>query len=373
MTMFKLALCALAITASGQVVEMSRRGNMVHSNFQSWPDVHKAWNEFKELYKKAFATAKDDLNRMHIWLDNLAHIEAHNAKYRAGEISFKLEMTQYGDLSHEEFQVRNGYLGVSARKKEESRRPQHMFTGQEMLGSALPTSVDWREHGYVTPVKNQGQCGSCWSFSTTGALEGQMMKLSGKLPSLSEQNLIDCSRREGNMGCNGGLMDNAFEYIHHQHGIDSEESYPYEMKDDLPCRYKKTERAGDDVGFTDVPEGSEKHLKSALANVGPVSVAIDAGHRSFQFYSEGIYYEPDCSPEELDHGVLAVGYGDACDDDGEVAARACASGHSQYWIVKNSWGAEWGDAGYIKMARGRHNHCGIATAASYPLVSGIEN
>merc|ERR1712110_667251 len=117
MTMFKLALCALAITANGQVVEMSRRGNMVHSNFQSWPDVHKAWNEFKELYKKAFATAKDDLNRMHIWLDNLAHIEAHNAKYRAGEISFKLEMTQYGDLSHEEFQVRNGYLGISAKRR----------------------------------------------------------------------------------------------------------------------------------------------------------------------------------------------------------------------------------------------------------------
>jgi len=369
--MFKYALCALAVAHGANVIEMER--NVGASRFESWPDVHKAWAEFKELYKKIYDTGKDDLQKMHVWLDNLAHIENHNAQYRAGQKTYKLEMTQYGDLTHDEFKVRNGYLGKDRRANEKldskKRAPEHLLTMSEILDeNSMPKSVDWRASGFVTPVKNQGQCGSCWSFSTTGALEGQMMRKNGKLPSLSEQNLIDCSKREGNMGCNGGLMDNAFDYIKHQDGIDSEESYPYEMRDDRPCRYELENRAGDDVGFTDVPSGSEKHLKSALANVGPVSVAIDAGHRSFQFYSEGIYFEPECSPMQLDHGVLAVGYGDMCDDEGEVAAEACKTGKSLYWIVKNSWGEEWGDAGYIKMARGRHNHCGIATAASYPLV-----
>lgn len=374
---FKIrAICAVALLsllANAQVIEMHRQPPS-ESKFAAWPDVHKAWAEFKELYKKIYETTQADMRRMHIWLDNLAHIERHNADYRAGLKSYKLEMNQYGDKTHDEFSVRNGYLGkdrpVNAKLDAEKRAPVYQLPMGEIVNGEkdMPTGVDWRKHGFVTPVKNQGQCGSCWSFSTTGALEGQMMRKTGVLPSLSEQNLVDCSKREGNMGCNGGLMDNAFEYIKHQDGIDSEESYPYEMRDDKPCRYHLEDRAGDDVGYSDIPSGSERHLKSAVANVGPVAVAIDAAHRSFQFYSEGIYYEPDCSSEQLDHGVLLVGYGDACEDEGEAAKEACASEHSQYWIVKNSWGPEWGDEGFIKMARGRHNHCGIATAASYPLV-----
>merc|ERR1719361_2383010 len=143
------------------------------------------------------------------------------------------------------------------------------------------------------------------------------------------------------------------------------------MRDDQPCRFKQSEVAGEDVGFVDIPQFSERHLKAALANEGPVAVAIDAAHRSFQFYSSGIYYEPECSSMQLDHGVLAVGYGDSCADDGEEASEICkeqGKDKSKYFIVKNSWGTEWGDGGYIKMAANRHNHCGIATAASYPLV-----
>lgn len=185
-------------------------------------------------------------------------------------------------------------------------------------------------------------------------MEGQHYRRTGKLVSLSEQNLIDCSAKYGNNGCEGGLMDNAFRYIKDNHGLDTEKSYPYEAEDDK-CRYNPKNSGATDRGYTDIESGSENHLKAAVATVGPISVAIDASHESFQFYSEGVYDEPQCDSQALDHGVLAVGYGTT--EDGV-----------DYWLVKNSWGATWGDKGYILMSRNKDNQCGIATQASYPLV-----
>ena len=148
-------------------------------------------------------------------------------------------------------------------------------------------------------------------------------------------------------------MDFAFQYIKENHGIDTEESYPYEAEDDK-CRFSTKNIGADDVGFVDIPQGDEAVLMKAVASIGPVSIAIDASQESFQFYSTGVYQEPRCSSKELDHGVLIVGYGTENGQD--------------YWLVKNSWGSGWGDNGYIKMARNKGNQCGVATSASYPLV-----
>jgi len=316
------------------------------------------WKDWKEAFEKVYETAEEELERMEIWLKNMAHIEAHNFEYAMGKHTYSLGMNHYGDMTSEEFvKIHNGFLHQEHKKRGFQGGEPYLDHMNENI--ELPKEVDWRTEGLVTEVKDQGQCGSCWSFSATGALEGQMMKHFNKLPSLSEQNLVDCSRPEGNQGCNGGLMDAAFQYVKDVDGIDGEEFYPYEGRDDGPCRFDKSHREGDDSGFKMVPQGDEKALRHALAKVGPVSVAIDASNPSFQFYQDGVYYEPRCSPENLDHGVLAVGYGE---EDGQ-----------KFWLVKNSWSDQWGDGGYIKMARNKHNHCGIASYAVYPVVKSIDD
>lgn len=218
----------------------------------------------------------------------------------------------------------------------------------------VPALVDWRSYGAVTPVKEQGSCAACWSFSATGALEGQHFIRTGTLISLSEQNLLDCSNAFGNEGCIGGLSDYAFKYIQTNGGVNTEAAYPYEGRPSN-CRYNPNIEVVTLKGFVDIPRGDENKLTEAIANVGPIAIALDASHPSFAFYSEGIYYEPACSSQVSDHTALAVGYG-------------TIGTNTDYYLVKNSWGTNWGEKGYVRMARNKNNNCAIATYASYPLI-----
>lgn len=317
--------------------------------------VKEEWQAFKLQHRKKYDSEIEERLRMKIYVQNKHKIAKHNQRYDLGHERYRLKINKYADLLHEEFvQTLNGFNRTNPKQMLKAVKIDEPVTFIEPANVEIPKTVDWTKKGAVTPVKDQGHCGSCWSFSATGALEGQHFRKTGKLVSLSEQNLIDCSGKYGNNGCNGGMMDFAFQYIKDNHGIDTEKSYPYEAIDDS-CHFNPKAVGAVDKGFVDVPQGDESALQKALATVGPVSVAIDASHESFQFYSEGVYYEPQCDSENLDHGVLAVGYGTS--DEGE-----------DYWLVKNSWGTTWGDKGFVKMARNRDNHCGIATVASYPLV-----
>lgn len=312
-------------------------------------DGYEAWENFKKEHAKVYESDEVEHDRMLTFLENLEEIQNHNDLYAQGEWTFEMGTNHIADLSFEEYKRLNGYRVLY---KDGIERNGTTF--MVPYNVKIPDQIDWREHGLVTEVKNQGMCGSCWAFSSTGALEGQHMRQTGSLVSLSEQNLIDCSRKYGNNGCSGGLMDYAFEYIKDNHGIDTEASYPYKGED-MKCHFNKKTVGATDRGYVDLPEGDEEKLKIAVATQGPVSVAIDAGHKSFQLYKKGIYYEPECSSEQLDHGVLIIGYG--TDED-----------NNDYWIVKNSWGEKWGEKGYVRIARNKENHCGVATKASYPLI-----
>jgi len=278
-------------------------------------------------------------------------VEKHNAEGH----SFTLGLNQFADMTPKEFASMQTLMPSTLGTERSSAPLRHQITGKD-----IPESVDWREKGVVNPVKNQAQCGSCWAFSTIDSYESQVAIKSGKLVSFSEQDLVDCVKDQALpgstdsccSGCSGGLMDYAFAYMMaKQDGKDeTESSYAYTGQDGT-CKFTSSLGAGLPVtNFTDIAQGDEKALQDALANVGPISVAVDATV-FWQLYRGGVFEPLTGCGTSLNHGVAVVGYGT---DSGK-----------NYWIVRNSWGSTWGESGYMRLVMGK-NECGISNSAVYP-------
>ncbi|KAL3512647.1 hypothetical protein ACH5RR_025364 [Cinchona calisaya] len=311
--------------------------------YERWRSHHTVSTSLEEKHK-----------RFNVFKANVAYVHHFNKKDKP----YKLKLNKFADMTNHEF--RSSYAAAKVRH----HRMLHGSRGENgtfMYANVdrVPPSVDWRKKGAVTSVKDQGQCGSCWAFSTVVAVEGINQIKTNKLISLSEQELIDCDTAQNN-GCDGGIMDLAFQFINKRGGITTEQNYPYKAADGRCNSGKLNHPVVSIDGYEDVPANDEDALLKAVTNQ-PVSVAIDAGGSGFQFYSEGVF-SGDCG-KELDHGVAIVGYGTTLDG-------------TKYWIVRNSWGAEWGERGYIRMQRGiddKEGLCGIAMEPSYPIKTSSSN
>lgn len=280
--------------------------------------------------------------RLQIFTENKRRIDKHNE----GNQTFTMGLNQFADMTFGEFRK---YFLLSEPQNCSATKGNH-FSSK----GPLPDSIDWRKKGnYVTDVKNQAACGSCWTFSTTGCLESVTAINTGKLVPLSEQQLIDCAQDFNNHGCDGGLPSQAFEYIMYNKGLMTEEDYPYKAIE-LTCVYKPELAAAFVKDVVNITQYDEKGMVDAVATLNPVSFAFEVTS-DFMHYSGGVYTSTEChqTPDMVNHAVLAVGYGQ---QDG-----------TPYWIVKNSWGSRWGIDGYFLIEREK-NMCGLAACSSFPVV-----
>jgi len=320
-----------------------------HGNFHREVDYFLRFTDFVEDHSRSYESYAEQISRFFVFRANLLYIEAENAKGH----SYTLGINEFADLSPQEFAARRFGLNSSRASTMWSGRPKlgtHVFSGD-----APPAEVDWVAKGAVTEPKNQGTCGSCWTFASTGALEGRWQIASGKLVSLSEQQLVDCSKNNGNNGCHGGDMDSAFTYLE-KTKVCTEESYAYTGEDGKSCKESDCKVGipqGSVTGFKDVPSHDTNALLEAVSQ-GPVAVAIEADQMAFQLYKGGVLTQ-ECD-DKVDHGVLIVGYGTEKGTD--------------YWKIKNSWGPQWGEQGYVRIQRGLAGagKCGLKTEPSYPVV-----
>lgn len=303
---------------------------------------HQLFDEYKKSYGKEYQDAKEHVERLTRFRHNVRFIHSKNRQ----NLPYRLRINHLADRHKDELGMIRGRLTSQGPN---NGKP---FDLSEINLKDIPDTVDWRISGAVTQVKDQAVCGSCWSFGTTGTIEGAYFLKYGTRVRLSQQNLIDCSWGFGNNGCDGGEEWRAYEWMMKYGGLESEEEYGAYIGQNGKCHFNKTQAVAKIKQYTNVTSGNQTELKIAIAKKGPVAVGIDASHLSFSFYSEGVYFEKDCgnTPDDLDHAVLAVGYGNFEGQD--------------YWLVKNSWSTYWGNNGYVLMSL-KDNNCGVATDATF--------
>ncbi|CAH9091987.1 unnamed protein product [Cuscuta europaea] len=344
----RLKKCILVVLAYLMVLQMwgpyAAAGAATSRSLRSDPpdEMVQRYEEWIGQYGRVYSNETEKAQRFTVFRDNAMFIDSFN---QARNQSFTLAINEFADLTNEEFRsTRLGYIAP----------PPSVVTTPFIYENitALPPTVDWLKSGAVTPIKNQEQCGCCWAFSAVAATEGLTKITTGKLISLSEQQLVDCDHISH--GCNGGWMQAGFKYITENNGITTEQNYPY-VKAQGPCQQNKASAMAAKLGgFVNVPQNSEADLMKAVAHQ-PVSVSIDAAGQEMQFYGGGIFNAA-CSTI-INHGVTAIGYG--TDPAG-----------TKYWLIKNSWGANWGEQGYLRLLKDNgvpEGICGIATQASFPL------
>lgn len=294
-------------------------------------------------HRKTYANQDEDNLRKALFISRLTTIQEHNQRYSDGKVTYRIGLNKFSDLTEEELHwYTHGYVGVPQQNiTKKIFKPTNSIQHSE--------AIDWRESGIVPDVKDQGNCGSCWAFAAIGTIETHYGLYKKKNVSLSEQQLLDCAT--DNYGCSGGWVEKAYAYII-KNGIHSDQDYPYKTTQ-TACRYNPSKSIFkiNDVAF--IEEGNEEHLLKGVAEKGAISVAIDATG-NFAAYQSGIYYNSNCSTSKLTHAVIIVGYGQENGKD--------------YWLVRNSYSKSWGENGYVKMLRNKNNHCGIASAASFPDV-----
>ncbi|CAM6096264.1 unnamed protein product [Calypogeia fissa] len=315
-------------------------------------NVEARFQAFMKKYGKSYS-GESYAHRLRVFTDNLLKAVEHQAL----DLGAVHGITKFSDLTEEEFETR--YTGL---KITEGRK-----AGVESGASAptlptdnLPENFDWRDFGAVTDVKDQGSCGSCWAFSAAGGLESANFLATGNLISLSEQQLVDCDhmcdaedKYACDSGCNGGLMTTAFEYIKSAGGLMAQSDYKYTGVDGK-CKFDANKIKVKVANFTELPQADEEQMAAYLVNYGPLSVGINAAF--MQTYIGGVSCPLLCNKRNLDHGVLIVGYA-------ERGFAPIRLGYKPYWIIKNSWGANWGDHGYYKICRG-YNECGVGAMVS---------
>ncbi|XP_024972191.1 vignain-like [Cynara cardunculus var. scolymus] len=345
-----LSLTLVLVLFFGLVQSFDYHEEELETEESLW-ELYERW---RSHHRMAAASRQEKHRRFNVFKSNLQHVHNTNRMNKP----YKLKLNRFADMTNHEFTSAYAGSKVSHHRMLHGDRISNkgfMYANHDNV----PASIDWRKENAVTPVKDQGHCGSCWAFSTVVAVEGLNQIKTKKLVSLSEQELVDCDTGK-NEGCDGGLMDLAFDFIKKNGGLTTEDNYPYTAAAGSCKTVKEGVPTVSIDGHEDVPVNDEDALMKAVANQ-PVSVAIDAGGSDFQFYSQGVFTGK-CGTQ-LNHGVAVVGYD--MSDDG-----------TKYWIVKNSWGADWGENGYIRMQRGvpeKTGLCGIAMEASYPIKNSDTN
>jgi len=348
--MFYVLKISVLLAVLAQVSSFNYGDKKVVEKFENWFSRFNIYSENESHLKNLFNN----------WLDNDKYIELTNSR----NLTYTLNHNQYSGMNVDEF---SNFMGFKANKEVFAKGNPYRndkSKEQKSVSSSNAASIDWRDKHVVSPIRDQGQCGSCWSFSGTATLESAVAIKSGELYDLSEQESVSCSTIKNggkNLGCNGGNYDAMWDYAKQNGGICSEESYPYTSgvtKNTGTCETTCTPIAETIVSsYVTVQPSSDDAMMTGL-NVEPVSIAIEADTRSFQLYSSGVYTDAKGCGTQLDHAVVLVGY-DTCSD-------------GDYYILRNSWGTSWGESGYMRIGRGseygKSGMCGLLLDPMYPLV-----